>query len=96
MLIRYERLSDRLFYILKYDIGLWGSIFSSNGFYCCYGIIVLFMYKVLLYGMFKGFKAVGVVCGVVCKDNNKVSECGNNGVTGGVGYGDRLVLVVVG
>ena len=32
----------------------------------CYGIIVLFMYKVLLYVMFKGFKVVGVVwCGSV-------------------------------
>ena len=30
----------------------------------CYGIIILFMYKVLLYVMFEGFEVVGVVsCG---------------------------------
>ena len=38
-----------------------------------------------------------MVYGVACKDNSKVGECSNNGVTGGVGYDDdRLVLVVVG
>ena len=64
-----------------------------NDFFYCDDIIVLVMYKVLLYGMFKGFKVVGVVCGVVvCKDNNKVGGCSNSGVTGQVGC-DRLVLV---
>ena len=49
------------------------------------------MYKVLLYGRFKGFKAVGGA-GVACKDNDKVVECGS-GVAGVVGCDDRLVLV---
>ena len=53
------------------------------------------MYKVLLYVVFKGFKAV-CGAGVACKDNDKVGECSNN-VVGVVGYDDdRLVLVVVG
>lgn len=30
----------------------------------CYSIVILFIYKVLLYVMFEGFKVVGV-CGVV-------------------------------
>ena len=94
--MRYERLSDRLFRALKYNIVLQGSIFSSDGFYQCYGIIVLFVYKVLLYGMFKGFKAVGVCGVVVCKDNDKVVEC-SIVVVGQVGCDDdRLVVVVVG
>ena len=37
--------------------------------------------------MFEGFKAV-CGAGVACKDNDKVGECSNNGVTGGVGCGD--------
>ena len=40
------------------------------------------MFKVLLYGMFKGFMVVGVVCGVACKDNSKVVRCGNVVVAG--------------
>ena len=32
------------------------------------------MYKVFLYGMFGGFKVVGVVYGVACKDNSKVDS----------------------
>ena len=40
------------------------------------------MFKVLLYVMFGGFKAVGVVCGVVCGDNDKVGGCDNAGVGG--------------
>ena len=53
------------------------------------------MYKVLLYVMFEGFKAVGVYGVVVCKDNDKVGECGS-GVVGVVGYDDRLVCIVFG
>ena len=49
------------------------------------------MYKVLCIVVFKGFKAVCVYGVVLCKDNDKVVECSNNGVTGGVGCGDRLV-----
>ena len=45
--------------------------------------------------MFEGFKAV-CGAGVACKDNDKVVRCSNNGVTGGVGCDDRLVVVVVG
>ena len=53
------------------------------------------MYKALLYAMFKGFKAVGV-CGVACKDNDKVDEC-SIVVVGQAGCGDdRLVVVVCG
>ena len=37
-----------------------------------------------------------MVCGVVaCKDNDKVGECGNNGVTGRVGCDDDRLVVVV-
>ena len=54
------------------------------------------MYKVLLYVVFKGFKAVCGAGVVLCKDNDKVGECGIV-VVGVVGYDDdRLVLVVVG
>ena len=77
--MEYERLSDRQLDALKYNIVLQGSIFSSNGFLVCCGITILFIYKVLLYVMFKGFKAVGV-CGVACKDNSKVDRCRDNGV----------------
>ena len=38
-----------------------------------------------------------MLCGVVvCKDNDKVGECSNNGVTGGVGYDDDRLVVVFG
>ena len=72
--MEYERLSDRRFCALKYNIVLQGSIFSSNGFcVCC--ITILFIYKVLSFAMFEPFKVVGVVvCGVACKDNNKVID----------------------
>ena len=82
--------------VSKYDIGLWAFIFSSDGFYCCYGVIVQWYYlyiKALCIVVFKGFKAVGVV--VVCKDNDKGDDCGS-GVAGGAVCGNRLVLVVVG
>ena len=73
--MEYERLSDRRLDALKYNIVLQGFYFSSNGFLVCCGITILFIYKVLLYVMFKGFKAVGVVHDVVaCKDNNKVID----------------------
>ena len=42
--------------------------------------------------VFKGFKAV-CGAGVACKDNDKVGECSNNGVTGGVGCGDDRLVV---
>ena len=38
------------------------------GSFACYSVVVLFVCIVLLYVMFKGFKAVGVVvCGTVGK-----------------------------
>ena len=40
------------------------------------------MYKVFLYGRLEPFMVVGVVCGVVCKDNSKVVRCGVSGVAG--------------
>ena len=58
---KYERLLNRRFCALKYNIVLQGSIFSSNGFLVCYSIVILFIYKVLLDGMFEPFKVVGVV-----------------------------------
>ena len=76
--MEYERLSNRRFCALKYNIVLQGSIFSSNGFcVCC--ITILFIYKVLSFVMFKGFKAVGVVvCGSA--GNNKVVRWCGGGV----------------
>ena len=59
-------LSNRRFCALKYNIVLQGFYFSSGGFCVCCSIVILFIYKVLLDGMFKGFKVVGVVvCGSV-------------------------------
>ena len=48
---------------MKYNIVLQGFIFSSNGFLVYYGIVILFVYKVLLDVMFKPFKVI--VCRVV-------------------------------
>ena len=56
--MEYERLSDRQFCVLKDNIALQGFIFSSHGFLVCCSITILFVYKVLSYVMFKGFKAV--------------------------------------
>ena len=42
---------------------------------CC-SIVILLIYKVLLYVMFEGFKVVGVVSCGVCGDNSKVVVCG--------------------
>ena len=43
--------------------------------------------------MFKGFKALGAVYGVVaCKDNDKVGGCGDGCIAGGGGY--KVVVVV--
>lgn len=65
--MKYKRLYNRLFRALKYNIALQGFIFSSNGFFYCYSIVILFVYKVLSVVMFKGFKVVGV-CGVVVQE----------------------------
>ena len=93
--IEYERLSDRRFCALKYNIALQGFYFSSGGFCVCYSITILFIYKVLLYVMFKGFKAVGVVHDVVaCKDNNKVIDAGTTELLTGLLIGLLIVLLV--
>lgn len=65
--MKYKRLSNRRSCALKYNIVLQGFIFSSNGFLVCYGIVILFAYKVLCIAMFKGFKVIGV-CGVVVQE----------------------------
>lgn len=79
--MKHKRLSNRRFRVLKYNIVLQGFIFSSNGFLVCYSITILYIYKVLLYVMFEGFKAVGVY-GVVGAGNNKVVRwCGDGVVT---------------
>ena len=63
-----------------------------------YGVVVQWYYlyiKALLYVTFKGFKAVGVVHGVVvCKDNGKVGGCSGGCVAGGKGC--KVVVVVWG
>ena len=73
MLIRYKRLSNKRFCILKDNIVLQGSIFSSHGFLVCCGIVILLLYKVLLDVMFEGFK--GRWCVVVVRQNKDVSRC---------------------
>ena len=61
ILMEYERIYNRRFCALKYNIALQGSIFSSNGFLVCCGITILFIYKVLSIVLFEPFKVVGVV-----------------------------------
>ena len=56
--MEYERLSDRRFCALKYNIVLQGFIFSSNGFLVCCGITILFIYKVLSIVLFEPFKVI--------------------------------------
>ena len=64
--MEYERLSDRRFCALKYNIVLQGSIFSSNGFLVCCGITILFIYKVLSIVLFEPFKVIVLSsCGTV-------------------------------
>ena len=93
--MEYERLSDRRFDALKYNIVLQGFYFSSGGFcVCC--IIILFIYKVLSIVLFEPFKVVGVVvCGSV--GNSKGWTCGaGTGVVGCcAGLVDSLECCVV-
>ena len=58
ILMEYERLLNRRFCTLKYNIVLQGSIFSSNGFLVCCGITILFIYKVLSIVLFEPFKVI--------------------------------------
>ena len=89
--MEYERLSNRRICALKYNIGLQGFIFSSGGFcVCC--ISILFIYKVLSFAMFEPFKVIGVVvCGVACKDNNKVIDAGTTELLTGLLIGLLIV-----
>ena len=69
---------NKWFYVLKDNIALQGFYFSFDGFLVCYGITILFVYKVLSIAMFKGFKVVSVSwCGV--RQNNRVSVCSSVG-----------------
>ena len=56
--MRYERLSDRLFGVLKYDMVLWAFIFSSDSFFQCNGMVVLLISFLLSYKRIKPFKAM--------------------------------------
>ena len=48
----------------------------ASSFACC-SVVVLFVCVVLLCVLFEPFKVIGVVvCGVACKDNNKVIDAG--------------------
>ena len=72
--MEYERLSDRRFCALKYNIVLQGSIFSSHGLLVCCGITILFIYKVLLDERLKPFTVMLLLwCGSA--GNNKVVRC---------------------
>ena len=63
--MKYERLYNRQFYALKYNIIPQGFIFTSNGFLYCYSITILIINKVVCIAMFEGFKGV-LVCVVWC------------------------------
>ena len=67
-----------------------------KSFLYCYGIIILVMYKVLLYGVFGGFCGHWCGVGVACKDNSKVDRCSNSGDISKVIVVDRLVFGCVG
>ena len=54
---------------------------------------ITYIYKALLYVIFKGFKAVDVMYGVVaCKDNGKVSGCSGGCVASSGGL--KVVVVM--
>lgn len=79
---------------MKYNIVLQGFIFSSHGFCVCYGITILFVYKVLLDARLKPF-TVMLSCRVVaCKDNNKVIDAGTTELLTGLLIGLWMVLLV--
>ena len=72
--MEYERVSDRRFCALKYNIVLQGSYFSSGGFCVCCSITILFIYKVLLDERLKPFTVMLLLwCGSA--GNNKVVGC---------------------
>ena len=79
---------------MKYNIVLQGSIFTSHGFLVCCSIVILFIYKVLLDVMFKGFKAIVLCCVVACKDNNKVTSAGTTELLTRLLIGLLIVLLV--
>ena len=61
------------------------------GSFACYSVVVLFVCVVLLCVLFEGFKVVGVVCGVACKDNNKVIDAGTTELLTGLLIGLLIV-----
>ena len=63
--MEYERLADRRFCALKYNIVLQGSYFSSGGFCVCCSITILFIYKVLSIVLFEPFMVMLLLCVVV-------------------------------
>lgn len=42
--------------------------------------------------MFKGFKVVGAVYGIACKDNDKVGGCSDGCIAGSGGYKVGVVV----
>ena len=70
--MKYERLYNRRFCALKYNIVLQGSYFTSNSFLVCCGITILITNKVVCIAMFESFKVYWCCCGVVREDNGKV------------------------
>ena len=63
-----------------------------KSFLWCNGIIILVMFKVLLYGMFKGFCGYGSVWYGSAVNNSKVGGCSNSGDISKVIVVDRLVF----
>ena len=62
-----------------------------GSFVCC-SVVVLFVCVVLLCVLFEPFKVVGVVvCGVACKDNNKVIDAGTTELLTGLLIGLLIV-----
>ena len=62
-----------------------------GSFVCC-SVVVLFVCVVLLCVLFEPFKVIGVVvCGVACKDNNKVIDAGTTELLTGLLIGLLIV-----
>ena len=74
-----ERLSDRRFNALKYNIVLQGFYFSSGEFCVC-GITILFIYKVLLDERLKPFTVMLLLWWGSAGNNKVVGWCGGGGV----------------
>ena len=64
-----------------------------GSFVCC-SVVVLFVCVVLLCVLFEPFKVIVCVCGVACKDNNKVIDAGTTELLTGLLIGLLIVLLV--